>query len=137
MKLRGHLGSEMQRKAAGILSVEKDENSANSVVKELKVRDGSPLDVPLVQFGWDQEAGKHVFQGNKSKEKTKQRKLTELQTMADDLFARKPSMSYTELTHSIMGYLSVKESMARNHIKSMNELQIIEESPHNDNEFTL
>jgi hypothetical protein len=137
MKLRGHLGSEMQRKAAGILSVEKDENSANSVVKALKVRDGSPLDVPLVQFGWDKEAGKHVFQGNKSKEETKQRKLTELQTMADDLFARKPSMSYTELTHSIMGYLSVKERMARNHIKSMNELEIIEKSLHNENEFTL
>jgi repressor of nif and glnA expression len=57
--------------------------------------------------------------------------------MADDLFARKASMSYTELTNAIMGYLSIKERMARNHIKSMNELEIIEKSLHNDNEFTL
>lgn len=137
MKLRGHLGSEMQRKAAGILSVEIDENSANSVVKALKVRDGSPLDVPLVQFGWDKEAGKHIFRGIKSKEETNQRKLTELQAMANDIFAKKVSMNYTDLMHAIMGYLSVKERMARNHIKTMNELEIIEKSPHNENEFIL
>jgi hypothetical protein len=50
MKLRGHLGSELQRKAAAILSIEKDEDPQILVAKALKVRDGSPLDVPLVQF---------------------------------------------------------------------------------------
>lgn len=50
LKLRGHLGSELQRKAAAILSIEKDEDPALSVVKALKVRDGSPLDVPLMLF---------------------------------------------------------------------------------------
>jgi hypothetical protein len=38
MKLRGHLGSELQRKAAAILSIEKDEEPQISVVKALKVR---------------------------------------------------------------------------------------------------
>lgn len=46
LKLRGHLGSELQRKSAGILSIEKDDQPGVSVVKVLKVRDGSPLDVP-------------------------------------------------------------------------------------------
>ena len=41
IKLRGHIGSELQRKAAGILSIEKDDNPEYSVVKALKVRDGS------------------------------------------------------------------------------------------------
>lgn len=50
LKLRGHLGSELQRKAAAILSIEKDSDPAISVVKALKVRDGSPLDVPIMQF---------------------------------------------------------------------------------------
>jgi hypothetical protein len=50
LKLRGHLGSELQRKAAAILSMGKDENPQIFVVKALKVRNGSPLDVPLVQF---------------------------------------------------------------------------------------
>ena len=47
LKLRGHLGSELQRKSAAILSIEKDENPEISVVKALKVRDGSPLDIPI------------------------------------------------------------------------------------------
>ena len=51
IKLRGHIGSELQRKAAGILSIEKDDNPEYSVVKALKVRDGSPLDVPMMLFG--------------------------------------------------------------------------------------
>ena len=61
LKLRGHLGSELQRKAATILSIEKDEEPTQSVVKALKVRDGSPLDVPLMLFAWDKKAGMHVY----------------------------------------------------------------------------
>ena len=67
IKLRGHIGSELQRKAAGILSIEKDDNPEYSVVKALKVRDGSPLDVPIMLFGWDKEADMHVYRGEKSK----------------------------------------------------------------------
>jgi len=63
LKLRGHLGSELQRKAATILSIEKDEEPTQSVVKALKVRDGSPLDVPLMLFAWDKKAGMHVYKG--------------------------------------------------------------------------
>ena len=51
IKLCGHIGSELQRKAAGILSIEKDDNPEDSVVKALKVRDGSPLDVLMMLFG--------------------------------------------------------------------------------------
>ena len=29
-------------------------------MKALKVRDGSPLDVPLMLFAWDKKAGMHV-----------------------------------------------------------------------------
>ena len=61
LKLRGHLGSELQRKSAAILSIEKDENPEVSVVKALKVRDGSPLDIPLMQFRWDKQAGMPVY----------------------------------------------------------------------------
>jgi len=63
IKLRGHIGSELQRKAAGILSIEKDDNPEYSVVKALKVRDGSPLDVPMMLFGWDKAEDMHVYRG--------------------------------------------------------------------------
>ena len=35
IKLRGHIGSELQRKSAALLSIEKDDNPALSVVKAL------------------------------------------------------------------------------------------------------
>jgi len=44
----------------------------------LKVRDGSPLDVPLMQFAWDKDAGMHVYLGEKPKEAKEKRKEDEL-----------------------------------------------------------
>lgn len=66
LKLRGHLGSEVQRKAAAILSIDKDRDPRLSVVKAIKVRDGSPLDVPMVQFAWNDTIGMHSYIGVKS-----------------------------------------------------------------------
>jgi hypothetical protein len=88
LKLRGHLGSELQRKAAAILSIEKDEEPQISVVKALKVRDGSPLDVPMIQFAWDKEKQMHLYMGEKPKEEKEKRKETELQGVARSIFTR-------------------------------------------------
>lgn len=83
LKLRGHLGSELQRKAVAILSIEKDSDPVVSVVKALKVRDGSPLDVPIMQFSWDKEKTMHVYLGEKPKEEKDKRKEGELVAVAD------------------------------------------------------
>lgn len=137
MKLRGHLGSEVQRKAAGIILIEKDDNNRCSVVKALKVRDGSPLDVPLIQFGWDNNEGRHVFMGEKSKEDSETRKLNDLTEVAKEIFSRKRSMTMAELTHAIMDAMDVKDRMARNYIKYMKEHSIIEKNPSNSAELSL
>jgi energy-coupling factor transporter ATP-binding protein EcfA2 len=137
MKLRGHLGSEVQRKAAGILMVEKDDKQNCSVVKALKVRDGSPLDVPLIQFGWSKEEGRHVFLGEKSKTETEERKLQDLNSYAQALFQKKPILSSGELSHAIMEDLEVKERMARNYIKFMKDHQLIEANETNPSLFNL
>lgn len=137
MKLRGHLGSEVQRKAAGIILIEKDDNNRCSVVKALKVRDGSPLDVPLIQFGWDNNEGRHVFMGEKSKEDSETRKINDLTEVAKEIFNRKSSMTMAELTHAIMDAMDVKDRMARNYIKYMKEHSIIEKNPLNGAELSL
>lgn len=77
------MGSELQRKAAAILSIEKDSDPVVSVVKALKVRDGSPLDVPIMQFSWDKEKAMHVYLGEKPKEEKDKRKEGELVAVAD------------------------------------------------------
>lgn len=137
MKLRGHLGSEVQRKAAGILLIEKETNVNCSVVKALKVRDGSPLDVPLIQFGWSKTEGRHVFLGEKSKEESESRKLSELTEVAKVIFSKKPTVSPADLVKLVMEELDVKERMARNYIKFMKDHDIIEKNTNSNGDYSL
>lgn len=126
LKLRGHLGSELQRKSAAILSIEKDENPEVSVVKALKVRDGSPLDIPLMQFRWDKQAGMPVYMGEKPKVEKERRKEKELSEMARAAFVRQKKYGYIKLCELIQETLDVKERTAKGYIRYMREKEIIE-----------
>lgn len=137
MKLRGHLGSELQRKAAAILSIEQDIAPALSVVKALKVRDGSPLDVPLIQFGWDKEAGMHLYRGEKPKEEKEKRKENELIEVAKNIFSRQKFATYVDLCEQIQELLDVKDRTAKNYIKFMREKSIILKDPSNSSYFII
>lgn len=137
LKLRGHLGSELQRKAAAILSIEKDTDPAISVVKALKVRDGSPLDVPIMQFSWDKEAGMHVYLGEKPKEAKEKRKEDELLSVAKDVFDRQRFITYVDLSEQIQAILDVKERTAKSYIKFMREKEIIVKDPSNQSYYII
>lgn len=126
LKLRGHLGSELQRKSAAILSIEKDENPEISVVKALKVRDGSPLDIPLMQFRWDRQVGMPVYVGEKPRAEKEKRKEKELAEMAREAFTRQEKYGYIELCELIQETLEVKERTAKGYIRYMREKEIIE-----------
>jgi archaellum biogenesis ATPase FlaH len=137
MKLRGHLGSELQRKAAAILSIERDETPQISVVKALKVRDGSPLDVPLVQFSWDKEKEMHTYLGEKPKEEKEKRKEIELAGIAKTVFTGKRFCTYAELCEQIQSLLDVKERTAKSYIKFMRDREIIVKDTVNQNHFII
>uniref|UniRef100_UPI0035630779 toprim domain-containing protein n=1 Tax=Bacteroides fragilis TaxID=817 RepID=UPI0035630779 len=137
LKLRGHLGSELQRKAAAILSIEKDTDPSVSVVKALKVRDGSPLDVPIMQFAWDKNAGMHVYLGEKPKEEKEKRKEDELVAVARDIFGRQDFITYVDLAEQIQAILDVKERTAKSYIKFMREKEIIRKDPSNQSYYII
>lgn len=137
LKLRGHLGSELQRKAAAILSIEKDNDPAVSVVKALKVRDGSPLDVPLMQFAWDKGKAMHAYLGEKPKEEKEKRKEDELVAVAREIFSHRRFVTYVELAESIQSILEVKERTAKSYIKFMREREIIVKSPDSQSHYVL
>lgn len=137
LKLRGHLGSELQRKAAAILSIEKDNDPAISVVKALKVRDGSPLDVPIMQFSWDKEAKMHIYLGEKPKEAREKRKEDELLSVAKDVFCRQRFITYVDLSEQIQAILDVKERTAKSYIKFMREKEIIVKDPSNQSYYII
>jgi hypothetical protein len=129
MKLRGHLGSELQRKAAAILSIERDDEPQISVIKALKVRDGSPLDVPLVQFAWDKDKEMHSYLGEKPKEEKDKRKETELSGVAKTIFSNQRFCTYADLCEQIQSLLDVKERTAKSYIKFMRDKKIIQRDP--------
>ena len=135
LKLRGHLGSELQRKAAAILSIEKDDDPQISVVKALKVRDGSPLDVPLIQFSWDKAKGMHVFVGEKTKEEKEKRKEIELANIARNLFSQQKRYTYAGLCEKLQGMMAVKDRTAKSYIKFMREKGLIVKDADNNYEL--
>ena len=125
IKLRGHIGSELQRKAAGILSLEKDDNPEYSVVKALKVRDGSPLDVPMMLFGWDKTEDMHVYRGEKSKEDKEKRKTDELIGVIREAFRNSLKLTYQELCEVLMREMEIKDRTAKKYIAYMKEQRIL------------
>jgi hypothetical protein len=137
MKLRGHLGSELQRKAAAILSIERDEEPHISVIKALKVRDGSPLDVPLIQFAWDKERAMHTYLGEKPKEEKEKRKESELVNVARSVFGKQRFCTYLELCEQIQTILEVKERTAKSYIKFMREREIVLKDPSNESYYII
>ena len=137
LKLRGHLGSELQRKAAAIMSIELDSEPSVSVVKALKVRDGSPLDVPLMQFSWDKEMGMHIYMGEKPREEKEKRKEKELANVAREIFDTQRHLTYIDLCDRIQQTMDVKERTAKSYIKYMREKEIIIKDPSNQNYFMI
>ena len=137
LKLRGHLGSELQRKAAAIMSIELDSEPSISVVKALKVRDGSPLDVPLMQFSWDKEMGMHIYIGEKPREEKEKRKEKELAVVAREIFISQKHLTYIDLCDRIQQSMDVKERTAKSYIKFMREKEIIIKDPSNQNYFMI
>ena len=125
IKLRGHIGSELQRKAAGILSIEKDDNPEYSVVKALKVRDGSPLDVPMMLFGWDKAEDMHVYRGEKSKEDKEKRKTDELIAVVKETFRNSFKLTYQELCEVLMRKMEIKDRTAKKYIAYMKDQRIL------------
>lgn len=119
IKLRGHIGSELQRKAAAILSIEKDDNPNYSVVKAIKVRDGSPLDVPMLLFTWDKQKDMHVSAGEKPAEDKEKRKKEELAGIVKDIFRNRKRISYTDLVTELVQTMDIKERTAKSYISYM------------------
>jgi len=136
-KLRGHLGSEVQRKAAGIISVEKDEDKQDSIIKALKVRDGSPLEVPQIVISWSDKFKYHVYVGNKNQTSPKQRKVDELCDIARHIFIEGKPKTYKEIILELQERLNVKERQAKNYLKFMKENQIIGLSTGQPNMYEL
>lgn len=91
----------------------------NSVVKALKVRDGSPLDVLMMLFGWNKDEDMYVYRGEKSKEDKEKRKSEELLLVIKSAFRTKLRLSYQELCEVLMREMEIKGRTAKKYIAYM------------------
>lgn len=127
IKLRGHLGSEIQRKAAGILAIEKcKDDEKNSVVKALKIRDGSCYDVPMMLFGWDYEKGMHVYKGVKTLKEQEKRKRIEMTAIVKDILRHDPHPTLEEFSKQLqIKQGNINEKTVRKHMNYLFSHEII------------
>jgi len=137
IKLRGHLGSELQRKASGILSVEKRKDQSVSTVKALKLREADPLSLPIIQFAWQETIQQHSFIGYLNSNEQINSKINKLKEFAERIFSANSIIQSTELGEYLMNHFDIKERMARNYIKLMRENLIIKKEHSHQNAYIL
>ena len=131
-KIRGHIGSETLRKAAGILSVERDDNPVFSVIKAVKVRDGSALDMPMTLITWDKDNKMFVSAGHKSAEYVKNEKIEKLRKAALIIFKNKDAYTFGVLASLIAKETSCEEGTAKKYINFMIKEGILEKTKYNN-----
>ena len=132
LKIRGHIGSETLRKAAGILSVEKDENPTFSVIKAVKVRDGSALDMPMTLITWNKELKMFVSAGHKSSEYVRNEKIDKLRKAASMIFKNKDAYTFGVLASLIAKEVNCEEGTAKKYIYFMIKEGILEKTKYNN-----
>lgn len=132
LKIRGHIGSETHRKAAGILSVEKDENPTFSVIKAVKVRDGSALDMPMTLITWSKEDRMFVSAGHKSTEYVKNEKIDKLRKAAMAIFKNQDAYTFGVLANMIAKEVSCEDKTAKSYINFMVKEGILEKTKYNN-----
>ena len=104
-------------------------------MKALKVREGSPLDVPLMQFTWNKEVGMHLYLGEKPREEKEKRKEKELVSVTREVFDQQTFITYIDLCEQIQQIMDVKERTAKSYIRFMREKEIIIKDPSNQSYF--
>ena len=97
-------------------------------MKALKVRDGSPLDVPIMLFGWDKQQDMHVYRGEKSKEDKERRKADELIAVVKGIFLHTAKLSYKNLSKLLIQEMGIKDRTAKRYIAYMREQGILSQA---------
>lgn len=125
-KSRGHLGSQLERKAESNLALEKD-NDEITVIYSTKQRRAPIPKHTGPRFRYSTEHGMHVSVESKaaSKQELERQALSELFA---DVFSERPSMRYCDLVSTVKTRLSVEPRTAERKISHAVTLGVIKKS---------
>lgn len=114
-KTRGHLGSQLARKAESLVRLVKDAQEVTTVWVPHGRHGGVAKDRGLC-FAWDQKEGMHMTVGMASEIKIKAVRSACVDA-AVDVYAEDTSLAYSELVGRIMSRFDIKERAAKERVK--------------------
>src|ERR1035437_5579053 len=125
-KSRGHLGSQVERKAETNLALEKDADETTVSYSTQNRRAAIPKSHGP-RFRFSAEAGIHVsIESRLSSKEQAQREA--LLCLAKDVFADHPAMRYTDIKSTVMTVVPCKERQAEKKVAEMKRLTVIKQS---------
>ncbi|OYU99358.1 MAG: hypothetical protein CFE26_25810 [Verrucomicrobiales bacterium VVV1] len=116
-KTRGHLGSQLERKAETPFRLAKDAATGTTTIWSDRARHGH---IPREQgscFSWSDEAGMHVSRGSASAIKASA-KNAKFREEAETAFGDQESLSYSALVESIMKTANLKIDASKKRVQS-------------------
>lgn len=122
-KTRGHLGSQIERKAETNLTLEKEET--DTVVWSIKQRRAPIFKKDGPRFRWSEEAGMHVSVNAPVKGKATL-KAMDLLDMAVEAFNSAPHMTYSGLVQALIKTRDMSEPTAKRKVAEMRKLLVLE-----------
>jgi hypothetical protein len=126
-KVRGHLGSQIERKAETNLSLDKDDGC--TVVWSNKQR-RAPIEKETgPRFRWDDEMKMHVSVAAPETVPAATRRLIELHDMALEAYAGAKRLRYVELVEAISKSRDLSEPTAKRKVSEMRKHGIIKAGP--------
>jgi hypothetical protein len=125
-KSRGHLGSQLERKAETNLALEKDADETTVIYSTKNRRAGIPKNLGP-RFAFSTEAGMHV--SVESRQSAKDAEMREaLLATALDMFGGHPAMRYSDIKSTVMTVTHCKERYAEKKIAEMKRLTVIKQT---------
>ena len=133
-KTRGHLGSELTRKAFANLRVDKDAESVSTLYGTLMRKQDIPKSMGVC-FAWNEEEKMHTTIGSardiekdrnsEKSQRARDRRMDEAMAGLEDIFGDSESMLYSELWPAVMDRFACKERWAKNKISDWMKAKIL------------
>ena len=124
-KQRGHLGSQLQRKAESVIAIKKNEGI--SYIEPQLLRNGSNANIPHIQFSYDETKGYHISCGVFNKTSKEDEEKKQLEILAKTVFSDIP-MSFTDAINKLTEITKSSNRTMSTRLKKMVELELVSKS---------
>lgn len=125
-KTRGHLGSQLDRKAESVINIEREGDICT--INPRYTRNANAIEIPLMQFTWDNSSGRHISLGSKSGEQKKEKRIDEAIDILDEIFTNGNSeIPKSDFKEQLSEKMEIKRSATYNTINFMITEKLITE----------